>query len=536
MKLKKIGLSTLLFGFSLSASAAILEFENTLEIPSSQQDSRVKSQISLLKSEGKLLDSAIHAIENMPVLRTHYLNRFELEGLVLKVSKRREKKLGTQASGPQKRVQALELNTDQILLYFKNSDLEEQLLESYALLRMQENAILKSLETAKLTPNEQEIKLNELKKWTLFEQGLKTFEQKNWKDAFAFFNQVLKLDPKLAEALNMRGRTRISLNDFKGALKDFTAATQFKSQYASAYFNKAVVFSWLKQNKQALEALNQAIAYNQDNALYYNNRGALHNTLGQFADAELDFSRAVSLRTQEAQFYRNRAKTWEYMRNLDKAQLDYTNAVNLAPYEPSYLVERGKVRAQQKNLKGALHDFTKALFLEPDYVEALYNRGQVYTDMNLRHLAVSDFTRAIELEPESPFFEHRGIVHRISLDQQKKAADYTVLIQRHPKVFQYYFERGEAYLYSRQAAKALADFETGMRLAQNEKKLASEHYFYRGLAYRELKRCDAATKDFKKACDMGLSEACDHTCGKQPDATAMPAQPKASEPQSEGLE
>ena len=39
---------------------------------------------------------------------------------------------------------------------------------------------------------------------------------------------------------------------------------------------------------------------------------------------------------------------------------------------------------------------------------------------------------------------------------------------------------------------------------------------HRGLALRELNRCDAAMADFKRACDLELKEACEHGCGPQP--------------------
>lgn len=514
-KLWTTGISLALLAVALPISAASLTFEARSAFPSHLSEAG-RRQLASLKTENQVLQAALNQVGEMPVLRSHHLTQFELEGLLLRSSK-----LSFKTPDTAQLAAELKLDTDQIAQYFNQSNLDAPLLQAYASLRQKQEDIRKKLET--LADKSQESQLNQqYQVLEVFEQGLRAYDQKDWKLAEERFSTALKGDKRLVAAYNNRGRVRIMRYDLNGALQDFKQVLWLDPYNAAAQFNRGYVLSLQNQPQAALAAFNQAIVFERDNALYYNNRGTVHNSLAENRLALDDFNRAIELNHSESSYYRNRAKTWLYLKNPTEALEDYTTAVRLSPRNVTYYLERGQLRAHLKDLHGALEDFTKALFLEPDNSDALYLRGQIYAQLNVRHLALSDYNRAIKLSPDSPYFERRGIAHSVELDQQKRLADFSVLIQRHPKVAEYYFERGAASLYLRRPAQALADFERGLKLATADKKVEGSHYFYRGLALRELKRCDAAMADFKRACDLQLKEACEHGCGPQPIAPPTP--------------
>ncbi|MGE3724890.1 MAG: tetratricopeptide repeat protein [Candidatus Sericytochromatia bacterium] len=515
-KLWTTGITFALLAMALPLNAASLNFEARSDYPDHLGDAGRRNWASL-KTENAVLQAALNEVGEMPVLRSHHLTQYELEGLLLRSSQLSFKQPDTAQLAA-----LLRLNTDQINLYFKQANLDSPLLQAFATLRQKQEDIRKKLET--LTDRTEEPQLNQqYQVLQVFEQGLRAYDLKDWKLAEERFSLALKTDKKLVAAYNNRGRARIMLSDLNGALQDFKQVLWLDPRNAAALFNRGYVLSLKNQPELALESFNQAIALDRDNALYYNNRGTVHNALGQNKLALEDFQRATELNNQESSYFRNRAKTWIYLNNQANALEDYHTCLRLSPRNVTYYLERGQLRANMKDLYGALEDFTKALFIEPDNSDALYLRGQIYAQLNVRHLALSDYNRAIKLSPDSPYFERRGVAHSVELDQKKRLADYNVLIQRHPKVAEYYFERGAAYLYLRRPAQALADFERGLRLATAAKKTAAHHFFYRGLALRELNRCEAAMADFKRACDLELKEACEHGCGPQPYAAGTVA-------------
>jgi tetratricopeptide (TPR) repeat protein len=510
-KLWTTGITFALLAVALPLNASSLMFDARSDFPAHLSDTTGRHFASL-KTEQQVLLAALNEVGEMPVLRSHHLTQYELEGLLLRSSKLSFK------NPTNAQLEAhLSLDTDQISQYFKQANLDSPVFQAYAHLRQKQEEIRKKMET--LADKSEESSLNQqYQVLQVLEQGLRAYDQKDWKLAEERFSAALKNDNKLISAYNNRGRARIMLYDLNGALQDFKQVLWRDPRNASALFNQGYVLSLKNQPKAALESFNQAISLDRDNALYYNNRGTVHNVLGENKLALEDFQRATELNNQESSYFRNRAKTWLYLKNQANALEDYNTCLRLSPRNVTYYLERGQLLANLKDPHGALADFTKALFIEPDNSDALYLRGQIYAQLNVRHLALSDYNRAIKLSPDSPYFERRGIAHSVELDQKKRLADYTVLIQRHPKVAEYYFERGAAYLYLRRPAQALADFERGLKLAGAEKKIEGSHYFYRGLALRELNRCDAAMADFKRACDLELKEACEHGCGPQPTA------------------
>lgn len=515
-KLWTTGITFACLALALPLSAAQLHFEARSDYSSHLSDTHRRS-FAQLKAEQAVLNAALNEVGEMPDLRSHHLTQYELEGLLLRASQ-----LSFQSPTPDSVAAQLKLDTAQISQYFKQSNLDFPLLQAYASLRQKQEEIRKKFETLK--DKSEAPKLHQqYQALQQLEQGLRAYDRKDWKLAQEHFSSALKADKTSVAAYNNRGRARIMLGDLSGALQDFQQVLWLDPRNAAAYFNRGYVLSLQNQSVAALNAFNQAIALDRDNALYYNNRGTVHNALGENRLALLDFQRATELNNQESSYFRNRAKTWLYLKNQANALEDYNTCLRLSPRNVTYYLERGQLRANLKDLLGALEDFTKALFIEPENSDALYLRGQVYAQLNVRHLALSDYNRAIKLSPDSPYFERRGVAHSVELDQKKRLADYNILIQRHPKVAAYYFERGAAYLYLRRPAQALADFERGLRLATADKKVEAQHYFYRGLALRELNRCDAAMADFKRACDMELKEACEHGCGPQPTGASLPS-------------
>jgi tetratricopeptide (TPR) repeat protein len=62
------------------------------------------------------------------------------------------------------------------------------------------------------------------------------------------YNSVLVLDPNSAGNWYNSGKTKIELNDFTGAIADFSYALKINPQWGEAYFYRGIAYS--KQNKE----------------------------------------------------------------------------------------------------------------------------------------------------------------------------------------------------------------------------------------------------------------------------------------------
>ena len=121
-----------------------------------------------------------------------------------------------------------------------------------------------------------------------------------------YLNKLLK-QSKLAKPLSqgkqsisadtyfLWGNVKLVLDNYAGAIKDYTAAIQLKSDYARAYLNRGVAKDELGQHAAAISDFDTAIQLKPDDANAYFNRGSAKNQLGQTLAAKQDFRTAIRL-------------------------------------------------------------------------------------------------------------------------------------------------------------------------------------------------------------------------------------------------
>ena len=73
-----------------------------------------------------------------------------------------------------------------------------------------------------------------------FNRGVSKFELNDYKGAISDYTKALELNPNNSRAYMNRGRAKHTLNDYYGAISDDTKAIELKPFYATAYFNRAI--------------------------------------------------------------------------------------------------------------------------------------------------------------------------------------------------------------------------------------------------------------------------------------------------------
>ena len=134
------------------------------------------------------------------------------------------------------------------------------------------------------------------------------------------------------------------------------------------------------------------------------------------------------------------------------------------------------VRYYKARLYGdAIECFNKSIRLNSDNPDAYFWRGKAYFDTYRLEEAISDFTKFIESNPNSPSA---------------------------------YYWRGRSYNEKRDHEKAIPDYSRAIELDPDNDK----YYYSRGMLYRNNSKIyglDEAERDYRKACELGHSFACD---------------------------
>ena len=99
-------------------------------------------------------------------------------------------------------------------------------------------------------------------------------KQKWYEAAVKHYTRSIQLDPNQITAYNNRGLAYSNLRDYNNAINDFDRAVEINPTYPDAYHNRGVVYIRLGKHDRAIDDYNRAIELNYVLA-YFNRAEAL---------------------------------------------------------------------------------------------------------------------------------------------------------------------------------------------------------------------------------------------------------------------
>jgi Tfp pilus assembly protein PilF len=194
-----------------------------------------------------------------------------------------------------------------------------------------------------------------------------------------------------------RAKVLINGGDYDAAMRDLSQAIQIDPKLAEAYNVRGFIYHRKKDYDLAIADFDQAIRLNPKSAATFNNRGNSWLEKGDFARALTDLNQAVQLGPTQAAFYNNRGSAKREQGDLDGALTDYEQALRLDPRLPSPFVGRGVVWRAKGNFDRAIGDYNQAIALNPNLASAWGGRGLAYESKGDIEKAKRDYNTAISL-------------------------------------------------------------------------------------------------------------------------------------------
>jgi tetratricopeptide (TPR) repeat protein len=197
-----------------------------------------------------------------------------------------------------------------------------------------------------------------------YDQGLKKYNNDDYKGAIEDFNQALQLDSNNVIAYSKRGYARGQIEDYKGAIDDFT-------EYLRLNPNDADV------NKL---------------------RGWAYYSLGNYQEAIADYTKSIKINSKNPEVYNRRGSSYHEQGKYQLAIGDFNKAIELK-YDPlsTAFVDRGNSHYSLGDYNAAIEDYNEAIRLDPNSASAYYNRGDIRSKQGEKLLAIKDFQKAVEL-------------------------------------------------------------------------------------------------------------------------------------------
>jgi len=203
---------------------------------------------------------------------------------------------------------------------------------------------------------------------TTFQQGVDAYNQGNFDAAIAFDTEVIRLNPKNANAYDNRGLAYFAqLNDDQ-AIADYNQAIRLDPNNAQPYYDRGNAYGHKGNFGRAIEDFNQAIRLNPKDARAYNNRGHAYASRGDHAKAVADYDEAILLDPQHTKSYYNRGDAYAHLGEYGKALTDFDQAIQRDPnYAAAYNAQAWVLatcpQAGLRNGAKAVEEATKAYTL-----------------------------------------------------------------------------------------------------------------------------------------------------------------------------
>jgi tetratricopeptide (TPR) repeat protein len=205
-----------------------------------------------------------------------------------------------------------------------------------------------------------------------------------------------------------RGVRKLSRDDYKGAVREFTKALLYYPRFSLAYSNRRVAKLKSGDLEGAIANYNRAIKVNRKFPLPYANRGAAKVKMKDYEGALADYNRAIELKPDFALAYNNRGFLYaKQLKEFDKALEDCQKAVRtvsscrLSQPASSYCYgSLGYAYACKGHFTKALADCQTAVNMSPENAAHWAVYACVLALINNKDEMLEKLAKAIEFDPK----------------------------------------------------------------------------------------------------------------------------------------
>ncbi len=229
--------------------------------------------------------------------------------------------------------------------------------------------------------------------------------------------------PISASTYFKNGLEKRKIEDYQGAIDDFTQSIRIDPNDPGAYYFRAASKQDLGQYREAIEDYNIAIRLDPKDSYAYKSRGDTKEELGLYPEAIEDYSTAIRIDPEDVDAYWYRGLVKEELGLYTKAIEDYDIAIRLNPDFSNAYCSRGFTKTKLEQYREAIKDYNLAIRLNRDYTNAYYFRGKAKEKLEQYKEAITDYNTAIRLNPDDALTHYRRGLAKEKLGQYGDAKE-----------------------------------------------------------------------------------------------------------------
>ena len=298
---------------------------------------------------------------------------------------------------------------------------------------------------------------------TLVNDGNLYLQQGDCQVAQYFFQEALKLDQSLSEALIGRGRSLACQGSYELAADDFRRAIDENPDGVSAYVQLSLVYvnqfvtdsiRFSNRLRDALTVIERAEAFAPNSPQVLNTKGVVLYQLGNLAMAHITLLEAAEMATnpnsgltksEQSRVLVNLARTYRDKNNLELAVSTLRRAIVFDPTNSTARNTLGNIyyRLEPRNCLEAQYELAQAVALAPNSLSAISQLGIVTfecgnIDTSIHHLETAVAMDSSVLTPPLYTYLARAYLAQGNFAQAVKRAQQGALLPP---------ESAEAYYY-----------------------------------------------------------------------------------------
>ncbi len=234
---------------------------------------------------------------------------------------------------------------------------------------------------------------------------------KDWKDSFTLFNDLVEKNPDHFHPYLIRGITHVQFGNREEALADYNKSLSLNPNSAKALANRSSVKGMLGDYEGALRDATRALEIRPgyDNAL--NNRATARIFLKDYEGALADIDALLGKDSTRIDYLNKKIMVLEKMDDKQGLLNTYLKLIRLEPGKYLHYGKAGEMCFRLDKNEDAIRYLTKSMEMNRQYYQPLMLRGNAYYKTGEYKKALADFSRFAQITNDPSAFYNAGMSH-----------------------------------------------------------------------------------------------------------------------------
>jgi tetratricopeptide (TPR) repeat protein len=287
----------------------------------------------------------------------------------------------------------------------------------------------------------------------------------NFNEAEASYRYALSHRPNYFEALNALGTALADQGRFIEAIAEYKKSVSLNPQFSEAHYNLGNALRGIGEKETAVAAYQSAISIKGGFSEAHYNLGNTLQELGKHAEAICCYQEALNINPKSGRAYYNLGISYEATGRLSQAIGAFQSAIAIDATHARAYNNLGKAFSEQGNLDKALEALDRAIELSPDHWAAHHNRGNVLNARNKKQAALESYNTSLLLNPHhADTHYNRGLVLRDLRRAPEALEAMTAACTVKPDFVDALFEKGQIFQGDGDLAEALSAYHQALSI------------------------------------------------------------------------